>query len=104
MGLSDETGRPLIDVQTVHAFMYRLLLALGLLESDEETSSRAMTNSRPKPLALLTAQVITRADVEKLARESPEAFAWDYGSCDEARTGRATNATSCISSIPLSAL
>jgi len=85
MGLSDEAGRPLIDVQTVHAFMYRLLLALGLLESDEETFFARYDELKTEALALLTAQVITRADVEKLARESPEAFAWDYVFIDEAQ-------------------
>lgn len=85
MGLSDEVGQPCVEVQTVHAFLFRFLTVIGLLDRDETDFLDRYDAYKADVLALLRDRALTREDVQEAARKAPESLSWDYILVDEAQ-------------------
>jgi hypothetical protein len=85
MGLTDEIGRPTIEVQTVHSFVFRLLSSLGLLAREESDFLERYDSHKAEALAMLQTEAITQADIRAAASQYPDWLAWDYIFVDEAQ-------------------
>jgi hypothetical protein len=85
MGLTDDLGRPSIEVQTVHSYMFHLLSAIGLLDRDEADFLDRYQEYKTEVLALLSDQAVTKTDIQEATEKVPESLAWDYIFVDEAQ-------------------
>lgn len=85
MGLTDEIGQPTVEVQTVHAFLFRLLATLGLLDRDESNFLERYDEHKAEALALLRNRALTQADIQEAVQKAPDWLAWDYIFVDEAQ-------------------
>jgi hypothetical protein len=85
MGLTDEVGAPSIEIQTVHAFIFRLLDSLGLLDRDEANFLDQYEIHKAEALNLLRHQALTESDFEEAVKAAPNSLAWDYIFVDEAQ-------------------
>jgi len=82
VGAGDATHARSIQVQTVHSFLGSALRGLGLLAPQEDLLSRYEA-LKGEALALIREGGLTTGDVERLLREHPEAFGWDFLLIDE---------------------
>ena len=83
MGLTDEVGRPTIEVQTVHSLVFRLLSTLGLLDREESDFLARYDSHKAEALAMFQTEAVTQADIQTAMSQSPEWLAWDYIFVDE---------------------
>ena len=85
MGVRDDVGQPVVTVQTVHSFLFRLACALGLVDQEDNSFLTRYDSVKQEVITLLSAGALTAADVETLARDEPESFDWDHIFVDEAQ-------------------
>jgi hypothetical protein len=82
VGVGDVAAARSIQVQTAHSFLGSALRELGLLGPDEDLLAR-YDALKSEGLALIRGGGLKAEDVEKLLRERPEAFGWDFLLIDE---------------------
>ena len=85
MGLRDDVGHPVVSVQTVHSFLFRLACTLGLVSQDDNSFLARYDLVKQEVVSLLNAGALTAADIETLSQNEPEWFDWDHVFVDEAQ-------------------
>jgi len=85
MGMTDDVGQPLVEVKTVHSFLFRVLSALGVVDHDENDFFETYEQHKDDALALLRDGAITTSDLETMVAEDRETLDWDFVFIDEAQ-------------------
>lgn len=82
VGVSDPEDARSVQVQSVHSFLGSVFRGLSLLAPGDDLIDH-YSRLKGEALELLRAGALGTADIEKLFRERPESFGWDYLLIDE---------------------
>jgi hypothetical protein len=85
LGVPDDVGYSHLQVQTVYAFFFALLIRLGVVAEDEPDLLGHYEDRKAEGLELLRNGVLTAEDLSTLKREEVQAFGWNYIFIDEAQ-------------------
>jgi len=85
MGMIDDVGMPLVEVKTVHSFLFRVLSALGVIDHDEDDFLENYARYKEDAISLIRDGAITTVDLEKMVADDCDDLDWDYIFIDEAQ-------------------
>lgn len=85
MGMTDEVGAPLVQVKTVHSFLFHVLKALDVIDQSESDFLAHYERFKDEAFALLRAGAVTSTDLEAMVSNDPGALDWDFIFIDEAQ-------------------
>src|SRR5262249_42158597 len=83
LGVPDDVGERHIQVQTVYAFFFALMKALGVVSEGEVDFLGRYEERKAEALALLRSGTLTEHDLAGLRTAHPQRFGWDYVFIDE---------------------
>jgi hypothetical protein len=83
LGVPDDVGERHIQVQTVYAFFFALLRALGVVSEGEDDFLMRYEERKTEALALLRSGTLTASDLSTLRTAHSQRFGWDYLFIDE---------------------
>jgi hypothetical protein len=83
IGIADDASSCTIHIQTVHSFLYSVLVGLGIIASGFSNFLEDYESLKDEALEFLKAGAVSPADLEELINKESEAFSWDYIFIDE---------------------
>jgi hypothetical protein len=83
LGIADDESSSTIHIQTVHSFLYSVLVGLGIINHGFSTFLESYEHLKDEALEFLMAGAVSLADLEELVTTDSEVFSWDYIFIDE---------------------